>query len=335
MSLEILIEDGQRVASSMELSILANKDVIITGANGLIGINFLFTFVQIAERLPGVNIISIFHSKPPETLRLYLRKKKIKYMYGDLTDEKFLKKIPNSDIIIHAAGSGEPTKFIKDPLMSLKINTLTTLSLFSKLNSSGRFLFISSSDIYNGLKSVELTETQIGTTNTDHPRACYIEGKRAGETICNIYRQMGFNAYSVRLALTYGPGMKVGDQRVLPSFIQKGLKGRIDLLDSGNAYRTFCYVSDAIEMMLFVITGGKQNLYNVGGIYSCKISELASLIGRICNVPVIIPKKDDGIKGAPENVFIDISKLQSEYEKEKFIDLDEGLKRTINWFKLI
>ena len=66
--------------------------------------------------------------------------------------------MPNVDIIIHAAGSGEPSKFILNPLSTLEINTLTTLNLFKKLKSKGSFLFISSSDIYNGLTTTKYSE---------------------------------------------------------------------------------------------------------------------------------------------------------------------------------
>ena len=129
--------------------------------------------------------------------------------------------------------------------------------------------------------------------------------------------------------------MMIGDQRVLPSFIQKGLTGKIQLLDSGNANRTFCYVSDAIKMMLHIIMNGKERLYNVGGVTSCKISELACLIGKICKVPVVIPKTEGGIIGAPENVFIDINRFLGEFKMGNFVGLEEGLNRTINWYKVI
>ena len=334
-ALTLLIEDANKVISCMDLSALANKDVMVTGASGLIGINFLLTFIQIADIIPGINIFPVIHSEPSFFPKSYFQSKKIHFIKGDLTDEKFCKKLPTADIIIHAAGSGEPNKFIANPLTSLKINTVSTFNLFEKLKKNGSFLFISSSDVYNGLTSEKYSENQIGTNNTDHPRACYIEGKRTGEAICNLFRQQGLNTFSVRLSLTYGPGMRLGDQRVLPSFIQKGLKGNIELLDSGNAIRTYCYISDAIEMMLHIIMNGKERLYNVGGVTSCKIFELAYLIGNICKVPVIIPKTEAGIIGAPENVFIDISRILMEYRKGKFIGLEEGLQRTINWYKAI
>jgi nucleoside-diphosphate-sugar epimerase len=250
---------------------------------------------------------------------------------GDLTNEDFLKILPNADIIIHAAGFGQPNKFTGSPIVSLKINTFSTFKLFEKLNENGRFLFISSSDIYNGLESENYSELQIGNTNTNHPRACYIEGKRTGETIGYLYHLQNIKTHSIRLSLTYGPGTRKGDQRVLPSLIEKGLKGSINLLDAGDATRTFCYISDAIEMIWYIILNGEQYLYNLGGVTKTTIKSLAKIIGEILNVPVNFPDKNQSIEGAPEDVSLDMTRLFTEYPKKHFIDLKEGLQNTIEW----
>lgn len=330
---EILAKDAKRVASSLFFQELANKSVIITGANGLIGINFLASLIEISIKIADIKIYPVIHSSPSEFLLPLLNFKNVTVFQGDLTDESFFTTLPNADIIIHAAGSGIPSNFLKNKLTSLKINTITTFKLFEKLNLAGRFLFISSSDLYNGLNSGSYSEDQIGTTNTNHPRACYIEGKRTGETICNIYREMGVKAYSVRLSLTYGPGIYFNDERVLPSFVRKALDGKIDLLDSGEGTRTFCYVSDAIELMWFVLLNGIHAQYNIGGKDNIKIIQLASLIGNKFNVPIIFPSISSSIAGAPQNVDIDINRVLLESKKIKFIDMNEGLENTINWLR--
>lgn len=328
---EILVSNANKVASSLDFQDLTGKSIMITGSNGLIGINFFISLLQIAKKVSGIKIYLVELSEPSESLVPFLDLENVNFFKGDLTDENFLKTLPNSDIIIHAAGSGIPSLFMRNKLSSLKINTLTTMRLFEKLRVNGKFLFISSSDLYNGLNSEKYSEDQIGTTNTDHPRACYIEGKRTGETVCHIYREMGANSFIVRLSLTYGPGMTLNDSRVLPSFIAKGLEGKIDLLDSGKAIRTFCYVSDAIEMMWFILLKGKYPIYNVGGIYNISISDLANQIGELLKVPIIYPEFNTGIPGAPKNVNIDISRILQESKKEKFVDMHEGLENTINW----
>ena len=330
---EILVSDAKKIASSMDFKNLSNKKIIITGANGLIGINFLTSLIQISKNYSGIEIYPVIRSSPSEFLSPFLDNKEVTIFRGDLTDEQFIESLPSVDIIIHAAGSGIPSQFLSNKLSSLKINTITTFKLFEKLNKKGRFLFISSSDLYNGLAANKYSEDQIGTTNTNHPRACYIEGKRTGETICNIYREMGIKAYSVRLSLTYGPGVSFEDSRVLPSFIRKALNGSIEMLDSGDVSRTFCYTSDAIEMMWFVLLNGNDSLYNIGGIENIKVKDLANLIGKLLNVPVLYPSTDLSILGAPQNVGININRFLLESKKEYFVELQEGLANTIDWLK--
>lgn len=330
---EILARDAKKVASNLDFRDLADKSIMITGANGLIGINFLVSLIEISIKIAGIKIYIVLHSSPSEFLLPFLDSDNVTVFQGDLTVEDFIITLPKADIIIHAAGSGIPGNFLKNKLSSLKINTLSTFKLFEKLNVDGRFLFISSSDIYNGLIADSYSEDQIGATNTNHPRACYIEGKRTGETICNIYREMGVNTYSVRLSLTYGPGVYFNDNRVLPTFIRKALNGKIDLLDSGESTRTFCYVSDAIELMWFVLLNGKHSLYNIGGTDHIKIIQLATLIGEKLKVPINYPSISSSIAGAPQNVSIDINRVVFESKKNKFIALPEGITNTINWFK--
>jgi len=330
---EILDKNARKVTHNLNFQDLSNKSIMITGSNGLIGINFIVSLAEIATKVSGIKIYAVIHSSPTVFLLPFLDAKGVTVFKGDLTDESFIKTLPNADIIIHTAGSGIPEQFLNNKLSTLKINTVTTLKLFEKLKTGGKFLFISSSDLYNGLNLETCSENQIGITNTDHPRACYIEGKKTGETICNIYREMGVNAYSVRLSLTYGPGVSYNDTRVLPSFIRKALEGKIDLLDSGEASRTFCYISDAIELMWFVLLNGKKHLYNIGVDNTIKISDLANLIGKILNVPVLYPTINSSMRGAPQNVNIDISRILLESKKSEFIDLHEGLIDTINWFR--
>lgn len=331
--IEILLNDAVKVASCHDFSVLTKKTILITGASGLIGINLLSSLIEISHKVKGIKVISVIHSKPSDFFSSLVKRAGFSIYSGDLTNEEFLQTLPNADIIIHAAGFGQPNKFTNNPITTLKINTCSTFKLFEKLNGDGKFLFISSSDIYNGLESESYSELQIGTTNTNHTRACYIEGKRTGETICYLHQSQDCKTYSIRLSLTYGPGTKKGDKRVLPSLIEKGLTGNLELLDAGNATRTFCYVSDAIEMLWFILLKGEQNLYNLGGITKITIRSLANIIGEILKVPVKIPDKNHSVKGAPQQVCLDMTRLLSEYPKKQYIGLKEGLQNTIEWHR--
>lgn len=275
-------------------------------------------------------------SEPVDFIKDLFDKKNTELITGDLTENLIANRLPKADYIIHAAGYGQPGRFMEDPIKTIKLNTVTTFNLFDKLLPGGKFLFISSSELYSGLTKAPFKESQIGNTNTTHPRSCYIEAKRCGEAIVHSYNMKGFHANSARLALAYGPGTRKGDKRVLNAFIERALlKGKIALQDQGQAKRTYCYISDAIEIMWHILLNGTKEIYNVGGESHITIHGLAESIGDYLHVPVELPITMNEQEGAPEDVFLDLSKIKTEFKKSKFIDLREGLKKTIEWQKIL
>jgi dTDP-glucose 4,6-dehydratase/UDP-glucuronate decarboxylase len=187
--------------------------------------------------------------------------------------------------------------------------------------------------VYSGLTNPPFTEDQIGTANTSHFRSCYIEAKRCGEAICNAYRANGVEAKSARISLAYGPGTRVGDKRVMHAFIERALREKtLHLLDEGLAKRTYCYVSDIVNMMWRILLEGKDAIYNVGGISTTTIADLAQIISKQLNVPVCIPSETNtGILGAPDDVRLDLTKFINEFGPVSFVDFQSGVKRTIDW----
>jgi len=329
----MILSEADSINRCFDFAALNGKKILITGASGLIGTYFWACLEALKETRDRMTIYAVIHNEPPEYLSSLASSNSVEIIRGDLANDGFCRRLPDADIIIHSAGYAQPTVFMGDPLTTLRLNTVSTFHLFEKLKSGGKFLFISSSEVYNGVETEEFFEKTIGNTNTTHPRACYIEGKKTGETICNAYNLMGVNASSVRLSLTYGPGMKMNDARVLPSLIQKGLAGIIELRDAGEATRTYCYISDAIEMMWHIVLKGRKKIYNVGGVSSMTIRQMAEIIARQMQVPLKIPAVHSEIQGAPRNVRLNMDELFSEYRKNAFIGIDEGLKRTIEWYR--
>lgn len=234
------------------------------------------------------------------------------------------------DMIIHGAGYGQPLRFTEDKIRTIRINTDTTERLFGYLKEGGKFLFISTSEVYSGAIPPYQEDT-LGTTTPEHPRACYIEGKRCGEAICIAYKEQGFDVKIARLALAYGPA-NLGDTRVLNQFIEQGLTGEIRLMDSGTAVRTYCYVEDAVELMWKILTQGKGTVYNVGGFSTVTIAELAQEIGRIMGAKVVIPDAGTALGGSPQNVMLDMTRTLREFD-QRFTTLDKGLRKTISQYK--
>lgn len=328
----IIINDAKQICKKLNFSELQNKTVLITGASGLIGTYLLATIREINENnRQHINVISVSRNILPEHLNVLSQYKWFKLYIGDLTDIEFCRKLPECEFIIHAAGYGQPAKFMVDPVKTITLNTSTTIELFAKLKRGGKFLFLSTSEIYSGLNNPPYNESQIGITNTTHPRACYIEGKRCGEAICNAYRATGISAYSARLALAYGPGTKKGDGRVINTFIEKAINGEINLLDMGEAKRTYCYVADAVEILWNILLFGCKPIYNVGGNSRITVKELAIKIGKYLKVPVVFPTISSEISGAPDDVYLDMDTVNKEFGKNGYISLDDGLSRTIDY----
>ncbi len=309
-------QDAKQIVKQLDLRQLKGKTVMIAGASGLIGSYFLACLKQVRQ----VRVVAVIRSRPKAYWLKLADFKDVRIMRGDLTDLNFCQSLPRADVIIHAAGYGQPGRFLLKPLKTLKLNTLTTFLLFNKLKPKGRFLFISSSEIYS-------------SSDLDHPRVCYIEAKRAGEATCQAAKSQGVNVKICRLALAYGPGTRKDDQRVLYQLIVEGLKGEIRLLDNGRVMRTYCYVADSVEVMWQILLKGKETVYNVGGESRTSIANLAGKIGKYLKVKVIIPNKSAAKLGAPEDVRLDLSKIKKEFHKTNFVSLNEGLKRTIEWLK--
>lgn len=331
--MQFINEECLEITKKINFTTIKNLKILITGASGLVGLYLINTLKQLKET-NNIEIYGWIKSELDETHIDFFEG--IKIIKGDICDSNAFIDLPNFDIIIHAAGYGQPGKFLKDKVKTITLNTNSLVNLFSKLNRQGKLMFLSTSELYSGNNSTEIKETEIGNTNTDHPRSCYIEGKRCGESICHSFYENGYDVKIVRLSLAYGPGTKIGDHRVLNSLIEKGLKNdEIKLMDGGDAIRTYCYITDAIEMFFNILIFGKSVTYNVGGESVVTILDLAKTIGEKLNKKVLTPIQETSLDGNPKIVNISIKKYIEEFGKPTFKDLNKGLDNTIKWQKYI
>jgi nucleoside-diphosphate-sugar epimerase len=306
--------------------------ILITGASGLMGSYFTSLFQEFTVNFEGD--VSLYLLSKSDTYPVPIYPSSVRLQI-DLAKGFESNHLPQFDTIINCAGHAQPSLFQKTPLDTISINSTAVLSLLKKVSRDGSFLFFSSSEVYSGLPNPPYREIDIGTTNTNHPRSAYIESKRLGEAIiCNISKEFpNLRSFAARLSLSYGPGTKPNDSRVINQFIAKALeRGTIDLVDSGSALRTYCYALDALEMCLGIIMYGSEKIYNVGGESRTSIIDLANIIASKTGAKVLIPPSSNvGHVGAPADVRLDLTKIKSLIRKREFISLDEGLERTINW----
>jgi len=330
---EIILNDIRKILIK-QYHFFKNKDILVLGGTGLVGQYFIAFFFLLLKTNQAPKSITISHKNNfPNYLKFLKKNKKIKFIKDDISRIK-KNNYKKYDCIIFSAGYGQPSRFLQNPLETIELNTSSLKTFILKLKKGGKFLYLSSSEIYNKNKKKVINENDIGSTNTDDPRACYIEAKRCGEAIANIYnKKFNIDIKIIRLCLTYGPGARKNDARVLYEFIHRALKEKkLYVNDSGLAIRRYIYIMDAIKMMLNILLHGKSNVYNIAGKEKITIGKLAKEIGKISSKPVYFKKKPS-LDGAPKNISLSIKKYENEFGKLKLINIKEGLKRTFKWCK--
>lgn len=312
---------------------LKNKTILITGASGLIGSNII-AFLSYLNKKNNLNvkIIGIIrsHIEP-----WHEQDKNIIYKNIDLS-KNIIRSDFSFDYLIHCATYAQPKKFLQYPKETVLLNIKTLFDLLDLCKkNNATMLFLSSAEIYGEAdkQHTPTEESYYGYVNTLSERAIYAESKRLAETICYLYNKT-IDIKIARLLICYGPGVKIDDQRVYCEFIKKAQDtGEIIMTDEGLAQRTLCFITDAIEMLLNILLNSKEIVYNVSGVETISIRRLAKIIAEINKAKVSNKIKRAEIKGTPQRSTLSNIKYMNEFNKKKFVSLEEGLKTTSLWFK--
>lgn len=320
----------QRVVPA-EASSLESCSILVTGASGLVGGNLLASLATISSELKlGLRLYG--HSFSGGYPFAFPDDNEIQFLSGDLTNQAVLSEIPNVDYTIHCASYAQPAKFMNEPSSTLLLNTFVTHELMAKSQSG--FLFISSSEVYSGLDGPPFVESQIGLTTPQHPRAMYIEGKRAGEAMV-LAAEVPAAATAVRLSLAYGPGARRSDRRVLYDLIFRAMEtGEVTLRGGGDSLRAYIYIDDAVYYLLSILIAGKRGIYNLGGIEPVSLAEVAQAISRVMELPLRYETDNTDAElssGAPKQVALNLSNLFELVGKRDFVPLEIGLRETLRW----
>ena len=255
------------------------------------------------------------------------------FVNHDVTEHIDIK--DNINIIFHLSSPASPIDYLQLPIQTLKVGALGTHNILGVAKSKrATILLASTSEVYGDPLIHPQTEEYWGNVNPIGPRGVYDEAKRFAEAITMAYhRQQGLDTRIARIFNTYGPNMRMRDGRVIPNFITQCLKGEdMTTYGDGKQTRSFCYIDDMIDGLFKLISAEYHLPMNLGNPNEITILELASRIKKLTgsNSNIIfnpLPEDDPKVR------MPDIRKAKKMLTWEPKVNLEEGLVKTIGWFK--
>ena len=304
--------------------------VLITGGAGFIG-------SHLSEKLLSQNheviILDNFYTGQKSNVLRILSDPNFEVLRQDVTEPISVE----VDAIYHLACPASPVHYQKFPVQTIKtsvLGSINALELATKLKVP--ILLSSTSEVYGDPNISPQTETYWGNVNPIGLRSCYDEGKRAAETLFfDFNRQYATDIRVARIFNTYGPNMSPQDGRVVSNFIVQALKNNdITIYGEGNQTRSFCYVDDLVEGLVRLMNGSDstQSPINLGNPNEISVLELAQKIISMTNsnskvIRLPLPQDD------PKQRKPDIGKAKNILGWQPIISLDNGLLKTIEYFK--
>ena len=239
------------------------------------------------------------------------------------------------EAVLHFASPASPPDYLRLPIQTLKVGALGTHnSLGLALAKNAKYLLASTSECYGDPSISPQPESYWGNVNPVGPRGVYDEAKRYAEAITMAYhRYHGLNAHIVRIFNTYGPRMRLNDGRALPNFLYQALMGQpITVFGDGSQTRSFCYVSDLLEGIYRLLESDEHEPTNIGNPQEITILEFAERVRKLvgATTPIVfqaLPQDD------PKQRCPDISKAKRLLGWEPKITLEDGLQRTLEYFR--
>jgi UDP-glucuronate decarboxylase len=309
------------------------KTCLILGGAGFIGSNLCERKLKDGDR---VICVDTFYTSKPYNIERFEVNEKFQFTFADVKDVSKLS-FPKIDEIYNLACPASPIHYQKDKIFTFMTNILgmkNALDLARK--NECKILQASTSEVYGDALVHPQKETYWGNVNPDGIRSCYDEGKRGAETLCFDYnREFGTKIKVVRIFNTYGPGMNPEDGRVVSNFIIQALKGDdITIYGDGSQTRSFQYVDDLINGFLAAMETDDSFVgpVNIGNPGEFTILELAKKVIKLTgSKSKLIFKElpsDDPKQRKP-----DISLAKEKLNWGPKIDLETGLKKTIEYFK--
>ena len=239
------------------------------------------------------------------------------------------------DFVLHMASPASPKDYLEHPIETLDVGSLgTRRTLDLALEKGARYLLTSTSECYGDPMVHPQVETYWGNVNPVGPRSCYDESKRFAEALTMAYhRAHGLRTNIARIFNTYGPRMKLDDGRVVPAFLDQALRGLpMTVFGDGSQTRSFCYVSDLVDGLHRLMYSDERYPVNLGNPREMTILEFAGEIRRLTGSRSELSfqalPEDDPRQRQP-----DITKARTLLGWEPRVPLDEGLAKTVEYFR--
>jgi dTDP-glucose 4,6-dehydratase len=239
------------------------------------------------------------------------------------------------DGVLHFASPASPVDYLELPIQTLKVGSLGTHKALGLARAKGaRFLLASTSEVYGDPLVHPQPESYWGNVNPVGPRGVYDEAKRFAEALTMAYhRYHGLDTRIVRIFNTYGPRMRPNDGRVVSNFIVQALRGEpLTVYGDGSQTRSFCYVDDLIEGIIRLFERGTADPTNIGNPNQFTVRQLAERVLALTGSRSPIEQRplpvDDPKVRQP-----DITRARQNLGWEPRVPLDDGLRRTIAYFR--
>ena len=303
--------------------------VVVTGGAGFLG-------SHICERLlaDGDEVVCLdnFVTGTPENVAHLIEDPRFRLVRTDVIEYVH---VPGPvTAVVHLASPASPVDYLRLPIATLKVGSIGTLHALGLAKEKGaRFLLSSTSEVYGDPQIHPQPESYWGHVNPVGPRGVYDEAKRFGEALVMAYRNThGVDTGIARIFNTFGERMRPNDGRAIPTFIRQALRGEpVTVAGDGSQTRSVCYVEDMANGLLRLLRSPHAGPINIGNPVELSVLEIAqriiALTGSSSEITFVDRPVDDPTVRQP-----DISLAKELLGWEPAVAIDDGLKRTIDWF---
>ena len=303
--------------------------IVVTGAAGFIGSHLCEVLLDRGDTVVGIDnlrtgaMANIAH----------LRDRDFEFIRHDVT--RYIDVEGHVDFVLHFASPASPVDYLELPIQTLKVGSLGTHNALGLAKAKGaKFLIASTSEVYGDPLVHPQNESYWGNVNPIGPRGVYDEAKRFAEAITLAYHRFhGLDTRIVRIFNTYGPRMRLHDGRAVPAFMSQALRGEdVTIFGDGTQTRSFCFVTDLVDGLLRLMASSTNDPVNIGNPHEVSIEQIArTIIGLVKSKSQLVYRPlpvDDPKQRRP-----DITRARTLLGWEPKVDLEEGLTRTVGYFK--